>query len=530
MPPDLELSEEDLAALDPAARTVVKLLLRHAEHQEAQLRERDEKIGLLVERIEHLTARLFGPSSERMPPIRNDVRAVSGEDERTLEGKPMPEEPKAREHERRRKGRKLSEPRRKATKKRQRSLPTIIQNIKVQPHQLPAGYSLDDFRVVGEGVVVHRIEHVREHLVVQRFILESLASVDGEHIVQAVAPVGVIEGGLYGPGVYSHVIVSKCADSMPLYRLEQKFARAGLDFPRSTQCTLFHRAAELLTPLYDRILEVVREAPYVHADETTLPVVEPKRCKKGWIWAALSERAVAYAYDESRSGQVAVRILGGTKGSLLIDGYSGYNAVTGDDGRARSACWSHARRKFWEARTAGPEVVEVLELIAKLYAVEHVAAEQGVLGTEAHRLLRAQRSHDIVDAIDAWVDAREGKFGPKTKVGKALTYAKNHRKALRRFLADPKLPLDNNIAERALRIFALGRKNFLFAGHDDAAQNIAVLQSIVSTCALHGVNPYDYIRDVLIRIQTHPAAELDAIMPWRWGETVSPSDKQIDSG
>ena len=150
-----------------------------------------------------------------------------------------------------------------------------------------------------------------------------------------------------------------------------------------------------------------------------------------------------------------------------------------------------------------------------------------VEGCSAERL---QRSHDIVDAIDTWVDAREGKFGPKTKVGKALTYAKNHRKALRRFLADPKLPLDNNIAERALRIFALGRKNFLFAGHDDAAQNIAVLQSIVSTCALHGVNPYDYIRDVLIRIQTHPAAELDAIMPWRWGETVSPSDKQIDSG
>jgi transposase len=175
-------------------------------------------------------------------------------------------------------------------------------------------------------------------------------------------------------------------------------------------------------------------------------------------------------------------------------------------------------------------VVEVLELVAKLYAVEHVAAEQGVLGTEAHRLLRAQRSHDIVDAIDAWVDAREGKFGPKTNLGKALTYANNHRKALRRFLADPKLPLDNNIAERALRIFALGRKNFLFAGHDDAAQNIAVLQSMVSTCALHGVNPYLYIRDVLLRIHTHPANDLEAIMPWRWDNTVAGNDEQIDSG
>lgn len=523
MLPDIELSEEDVDALDPAARAIVTRLL-------AELHQRDEKIGLLVERIEDLTARLFGSSSERMPPIRNEVRAVSGEDERTLEGEPMPEESKAREHERRRKGRKRSEPKRKAAKKRQRSLPTIIEKITVRPDELPAGYSLEDFRVLGEGVAVHRIEHVREHLVVQKFILESLASRDGKHIVQAAAPASVIEGGLYGPGVYSHIAVSKCADSMPLYRLEQKFARAGLDFPRSTQCTLFHRTAELLTPIYDHLLDVVRAAPYVHADETTLPVLEPEHCKKGWIWAALSEHAIVYAYDESRSGQVAVRILGGTKGSLLIDGYSGYNAIIGDDGRERSACWSHARRKFWEARKADPEMEEVLKLIAKLYAVEHLAAEQGILGTEAHRLLRAQRSHDIVDEIDAWVDARDGKFGPKTKVQKSLTYAKNQRKELRRFLADAKLPLDNNIAERALRIFALGRKNFLFAGNDQAAQNLAVLQSIISTCALHGVNPYDYIRDVLIRIQTHPAKDLDAIMPWRWRETVADNRNQTDSG
>lgn len=159
---------------------------------------------------------------------------------------------------------------------------------------------------------------------------------------------------------------------------------------------------------------------------------------------------------------------------------------------------------------------EILLLITKLYRVEHEAAEAGVLGTEAHRLMRAQQSEEIVNAIEAWVDAHDGRYAPKTKMGRALTYAKNRRAELRRFLDDPTLPLDNNVAERALRIFALGRKNFLFAGHVEGAENLAVLQSLVATCQLHRINPYEYLADVLIRIQTTTSGEIDSLMPWNW--------------
>jgi transposase len=147
-----------------------------------------------------------------------------------------------------------------------------------------------------------------------------------------------------------------------------------------------------------------------------------------------------------------------------------------------------------------------MDLIAKLYRVEHVAAERGLLGSAEHLALRKAESLTLVDEIERWVQGEEGKHAPKSPIGRAITYATNQRKALRRFLDDAKLPLDNNFAERGLRIFALGRKNFLFAGHIEGAQNLAVLQSIVSTCRLHGVSPYEYVRDMLIRMQHHVAA------------------------
>ncbi len=221
-------------------------------------------------------------------------------------------------------------------------------------------------------------------------------------------------------------------------------------------------------------------------------------------------------FDESRKGAVADGLLAGTEGFLVIDGYAGYNGVVGDSGRIRVGCWAHARRRFWEAMNTVPEARELLDLIVELYRVEHRAAEKDILGTDAHDLLRKTESKPILEKIQAWVDERVDVFPPRSKMGKALKYASNQRSSLRRFLDDPKLPLDNNFAERGLRAIALGRKNFLFAGHVQGAQNLAVLQSIVATCTLHDVNPYEYIKNLLIRVQDHPAADIDELLPWNW--------------
>lgn len=513
-PDDLEALE---AQLDPTARYVVGLLRAHLDELKTMLSERDAQIAQLSEQVATFQRMLFGKRSEKLPPIESEVRRVVDAEELTVEGKPMPSEPEQRKHERRRVARKKSEPARRKKRALRKNLPVVHERVEVDPAQLPSSYVLDDFRTLGEGERVQRVEHVREHLVVVEYELPTLASNDGEHIVKAQVPAGVIEGGHYGAGVYAHVITSKCDDSQPLYRIERMMQRAGCPIARSTLCSFFHRAAELLMPIYWRLLEFAQDDPYLHADETRLPVQAPKQCLQGWIWGLLSRRAIVYAFDTSRKGRVAQRLLGNTEGFLVIDGYAGYNAVADEEtGRMRVGCWGHARRKFFEALRSVPEARHVLDFIVELYRIEHRAAEQNILGTEAHLALRDCESRPLARDLEAWLDEHAEQYPPKGNMGKAVTYAINQRTALSRFLEDPKLPLDNNYAERGLRIFALGRKNFLFAGHVEGAQNLAVHQSIVGTCRLHGVNPYEYFKDVLIRIQTHPASRIDELMPWNW--------------
>jgi transposase len=258
----------------------------------------------------------------------------------------------------------------------------------------------------------------------------------------------------------------------------------------------------------------------VHADETTQRVLDKEHCLKGWMWVMLSHQAIAYHYSDHRDSATARTLLGDTNGTLTIDGYSAYNCLGEKDAkRERSGCWGHSRRKFLDAIPEGMkehENYEVVKMIADLYKLESEAEERGILGTAEHLELRQSKSMRIVKAIWKWVDARSGKHSPKSKMSKALTYSTKQRTNLERFLYDPKLPLDNNPAERALRIVALGRKRSLFAGSSEHAQNLAMLHSIVSTCRLHDVNSYEYICDMLIRIQTHPASRIEELMPWRW--------------
>jgi transposase len=509
---DLKELDELEAQLDPTARLVVKFL-------RASIAERDAEIARLRQQVAEFQRMLFGKRSEKLPPIESEVRRVIEADELTVEGKPMPEEPAAKKRERRRKARKKSEPERTKKRKLRERLPVVHETVVVKPEDLPEGYDLSGFREVGDGEIVRRVEHVREHLVVVEYRLQTLASHDGAHIIRASTPPSVVEGGHYGPGVYAHVITAKCDDVMPLYRIERAMERAGCPIARSTLCSFFHRGAELLTPIYDCIVETAKCDPYLHADETHLDVQHEGKCLKGWVWGLFCKKAIAYFFDESRGGDVAKRLLSGTKGFLVIDGYAGYNGVVDADkdlARIRVGCWAHTRRGFFKALSSDPEAREALEQIVELYLIEHRAAERELLGTEAHYMLRQTESRKILDTFEKWLDERSGKDPPKSPMGKAVNYAINHRVELRRFLDDAKLPLDNNFAERALRIFAIGRKNFLFAGHNDGAQNLAVLQSIVATCRLHGVNPYEYLKDVLVRIQRHPASRIDELMPWNW--------------
>jgi transposase len=522
-----EALDELEAKLDPAARFVVATLRDENAQQRKQLdanieqiRILADQIAILTEQVADLTRRLFGNRSEKLPTVKEELRRRVDPDELTVDGTPMPTEPEARAKEKRRKSRKSGEPERKRKRELRKNIPVVLEEKTITAEQLPEGYTLDDFRKLGDGKLVGRIEHIREHLIIERFILETMISKDGEHIIVAEAPPGVVDGGHYGPGLHAHVVVSRCDDTMPLYGSEKALERAGYPIARSTLCTMFHRVADQLRPIYEELRSVVRAGRYVHADETVQRVLDKEHCLKGWMWVILSKQAIAYQYSDHRDSATARDLLGNTTGNLTIDGYGAYNCLSEKDAkRDRSACWGHARRKLLEAIPEGVkehENREVVAMIANLYQIESQAEARRILGTSEHLELRQSKSQRIVKAIWKWIDARVGKHSPASKMSKALTYATKQRARLERFLYDPKLGLDNNPAERALRIVALGRKRSLFAGSSEHAQNLAVLHSIVASCRLHEVNPYEYIRDMLIRVQTHPASRVAELMPWRW--------------
>jgi transposase len=208
-------------------------------------------------------------------------------------------------------------------------------------------------------------------------------------------------------------------------------------------------------------------------------------------------------------------VLGDSTGRLVVDMFTGYNAVTKPGKRLRAGCLAHARRKLFEQREH-PETTEPLDLIGAIYVIEHEAKAAGILGTEAHLQLRRARSRPLFAKLLRWARRHRDSFEPRSGMGRAIRYILRNFRELGRFLRFPTIPPDNNIAEAALRRVALGRKNFLFVGSEDAGHDIAVLYTLVATCEKHGVNPIDYLTDVLIRVHTHPARTVHDLLPHRW--------------
>ncbi|MBC8426763.1 IS66 family transposase, partial [bacterium] len=368
---------------------------------------------------------------------------------------------------------------------------------------------------LGEGEVQTVYERVPEHFIRHVHVLQKLACRCGEYVVTAPGPRRVAEQTSYGPGLIAHLVVSKCADSTPMYRLEKQCKRAGMPLARSTMVDLFHRAAVELKPIYVALMLYIAGHDIVQADETTLKM--QKKTSRGWLWTFVAPDAIGYRFAESRSGQTPVEVLGGTSGTLVVDAYTGYNKVCTPQGRERAGCLAHVRRKLFDARKLAPAEVDVaMALILDVYRVEHDARETGIVGTKKHLALRQSRSRVAMDALHAWLLEQEPKWPPKSGLGRAVRYALKQWTALVVALDDARVPVDNNASERALRVVALGRKNFLFVGHAEAGQNTAMLYSLVASCDANGINPEEYLADVLLRVQTHPAKRIGELLPHNW--------------
>ena len=373
-----------------------------------------------------------------------------------------------------------------------------------------------------ESVIV---EFVPAHFERQTHVQTSYACPCCDHIVTADGPKRPTEGGQYGAGFMSHVVVSKCADSLPFYRMEKQFKRIGIPISRSTLCDLFHQAANILTPLYQRMAAYVALSLLVLADETPLQVLDKNldKTRKGYVWIFLTDDVAYYRFSPTRSGETPGEVLGNSPGTLLVDGYTGYNQVTTPEGRDRAGCWAHMRRKFFDALKIAPkEAKYMLEQILNLYRVEYEAVKREITGKPIHQQLRMQKAGPVLAHIKTWAEEQKENFLPRSPMGQALSYLLNQWGPLNHYLTDAHIPIDNNSSERSLRLIAKGRDNYMFAGNDAAAQNLAQNMSFVVSCDLHGVNPEVYLADVLIRVQTHPAKDIDDLLPHRWKKLFAP--------
>ena len=349
-------------------------------------------------------------------------------------------------------------------------------------------------------------------------------------VVQAAAPARLIEGGLPTEATVAQVLVSKYADHLPLYRQAQIYARQGVKLDRSTLADWVGRAAFLLRPIYERLLERLRASAKLFADETTAPVLDPGRgrTKTGQLfayarddrpWGGTDPPIVAYVYAPDRKAVRPIAHLTGFRGILQVDGYAGYKALA-DRGDVQLAfCWSHVRRPFYELAQGGmaPIASEALTRIAALYRIEGDIRGRSA---EERRAARQQRSRPLVEALQPWLREKLSLISQKTKLAEAIRYALSRWAGLALFLDDGRIEIDNNVVERAIRPLALNRKNALFAGSDGGAEHWAVIASLIETCKLLAVEPNGYLADAITRIVNgHPQTRLDDLVPWAYPVT-----------
>jgi hypothetical protein len=343
------------------------------------------------------------------------------------------------------------------------------------------------------------------------------ANGNGAHIEIATKVTQPIEKGLPGPGLLAHVIVSKLGDHLPLYRLEKIFDRHGVDIARSTMCAWMLGAGELVRPLVELMARRVKRSKVIHTDETRVPVQAEGQCRSGRIWTYIGDESnpyVVYDYTPDRTRAGPQRFLTDYRGYLQADAYGGYDGIYFKGDVVEVACWAHARRKFFDAKeTDGRRCAEMLEFVRQLYAVEDEAKP---LDHDARRALRREKSVPILAAIKAWLDAEQQLVLPRSPMAQAITYTLNQWDALNRYVEQGWLNIDNNAAERALKRVAIGRKNWLFAGHDAAGQSHARLWTLIASAERHGIDPQRYLTSVLAKIGQAKLSQLEQFLPEVW--------------
>lgn len=373
---------------------------------------------------------------------------------------------------------------------------------------------------IGEEVT-EELEFKPGTLYVNRYIRPKYARPKDEGIAIGMLPSRPIEKGIAGPGLLAHMMISKYVDHLPVYRQRRQFKRYGIELAESTLYDWIKGAADAIMPLVELQRRRVLQSHYLMVDETPIRVLDrdkPGTTHQGYYWVYYDPvgRAVFFDYRKSRSRDGPNTMLKDFSGYVQSDGYSGYNEVAARAEIISVGCLAHARRYFVEAldndRERGNWMLFRLQI---LYAVERYARDNQ-LSFEKRCQLRQKKAAPVMAEIKSWLDVESLKVLPKSAMGKAMGYMLNQWLRLEKYLTDGQLEIDNNLVENAIRPVALGRKNYLFAGSHNGAGRAAAIYTLVSNAALHDIEPFNYLRDVLNRISDHPYRHLDQLLPCNW--------------
>jgi len=523
----------DPATLPRSTTALRRLLLqREAEHAAAQEQQAAElqaarnglqELTLLHEKLKLRLARLlrqqYGASSEKLRAAINQLELTLGDIEEQI-AEMMPPEPEQPPAPARPTSASVEPARRKPVR---RPLPDSLPRDVVE-HAAPCACPKCGgvLRPLGEDVT-EVLDYVPACFRVIRHVRPKLSCRSCESIAQAPVPSLPIQRGLATPALLAHVLVAKYADHCPLYRQAEIYARAGVELDRSTLADWVGQSARLVRPLVDALGAHVMAAERVHADDTTVPVLDPGRgtTKTGRLWCYVRDDrpfggtappAVLYRYSPDRKGEHPRTHLAGFHGILQADGYTGYAGLY-QRGVTEAACMAHCRRPFFDlhASTGSPLALEALQRIAALYAIEATIRGQS---PEARLAVRQAQSAPLFSDLRTWLETTLSRISGKSELAVAIRYMLSRWNALTVVLRDGRACIDNNAAERAMRPIPLGRKNWLHAGSDAGGERAAAIFSLTETAKLNSLDPEDYLRQVLERIAEHPVKRVHELLPW----------------
>ncbi|MBO4525547.1 MAG: IS66 family transposase [Bacteroidales bacterium] len=507
-----ELSDADAMRREYEARirqmqaSHQKELSKKEDEYKKVLSKKEDEIRSLVARIEYMARKLWGRMSEkrRTPDDPHQLKL-------DFEGMDLTDDEKRQLEEA---ARKVTEARKVKVKEHEKQLPVrrkLPENLRrVEEHVYPEGYigHEDEWILFNDTETSEHLEVTAPDAYVRVTVRHKAMRKSDSRIITAPAKAEPLAKSYAGPTLLTELTIGKFADHLPFYRQIQMYKRLGVELKQPTIEGWFHGIADLMRPMYYSLQEHMLRLDYLQSDESTVPVIdnEKRRAVKGYMWLirAVTEPLVLFHYHEgSRGKEVALRFFKDYQGALGVDGYGVYDLLDKLDGIMVLCCWAHCRRYFERSLNHDRERAEyAIEQIGMLYSVETIADEE-CADQERRAQLRQELSYPIIRGLEAWALNERDSVLPKSPIGKALGYLLRHIRQLSRYTTDGSYQIDNNFIENSVRPLALGRKNYLFCGNHDAAEDAAVIYTFMGCCKLAQVDVRKWLNHFFTHIHDY---------------------------